>query len=51
MIPSRMIGVSTIPGQSATTLIPRNRSSASSVSLFPTTPNFEAQYGANLAPG
>src|SRR4051812_50022153 len=45
------IAVLMIPGHSAVTWMPRGASSALSASLIPTTPNFDAQYGAIRASG
>src|SRR3954453_2074301 len=46
MIAGRVIGRSIMPGQTAHTWIPCGPSSAFSDSLIPTTPNFDAEYGA-----
>src|SRR3954469_19196783 len=46
MIAERVIGVSMMPGQMAHTWMPCSASSAFSDSLMPTTPNFDAEYGA-----
>jgi len=45
------IAVSMIPGQIALTWMPRFESSAFRASLNPTTPYFDAQYGAVFAEG
>ena len=45
------IAVLMTPGHSAVTWMPRGASSALSASLIPTTPNFDAQYGAIRAAG